>query len=82
MPFSPIKARELRRAAGLTQKQVADQIGVYDHQVSTWELGKQTPPLGRVERLAVVFGVPITALLDDQVEVPKNGKETDAQLRP
>lgn len=70
MPFDHQRLRELRRAAGLTQRVVAEAVGVRGRRaVAAWEQGVKTPGLGNVERLAAVLGVPIEALLDGKVEV-------------
>ena len=53
------RVRELRVAAGMTQKALADQLGVTVPTVSKWELGQRTPELERVFRMTLIFGVPI-----------------------
>ena len=53
------RVKELRTAAGMTQKALADQLGVTVPTVSKWELGQRTPELERVFRMTLIFGVPI-----------------------
>ena len=53
------KVRELRTAAGMTQKALADQLGVTVPTVSKWELGQRTPELERVFRMTLIFGVAV-----------------------
>ena len=36
---------DLRKRAGVTQKAVADTLGVTDHTVRTWEKGREEPRL-------------------------------------
>nr|DAX85565.1 MAG TPA: helix-turn-helix domain protein [Caudoviricetes sp.] len=57
------KVRELRTAAGMTQKALADQLGVTVPTVSKWELGQRTPELERVFRMTLIFGVPIEEIV-------------------
>lgn len=57
------KVRELRTAAGMTQKELADQLGVTVPTVSKWELGQRTPELERVFRMTLIFGVPIEEIV-------------------
>ena len=57
------RVRELRVAAGMTQKALADQLGVTVPTVSTWELGQRTPELERVFRMTLIFGVPIEEIV-------------------
>ena len=53
------RVRELRVAAGMTQKALADQLGVTVPTVSKWELGQRTPELERVFRMTLIFGVAV-----------------------
>lgn len=57
------KVRELRTAAGMTQKALADQLGVTVPTVSKWELGQRTPELEKVFRMTLIFGVPIEEIV-------------------
>ena len=57
------RAKELRTAAGMTQKALADQLGVTVPTVSKWELGQRTPELERVFRMTLIFGVPIEEIV-------------------
>ena len=57
------RVRELRVAAGMTQKALADQLGVTVPTVSKWELGQRTPELERVFRMTLIFGVPIEEIV-------------------
>ena len=54
---------ECRRRAGLTQRQVADAMGVSPSAVTQWELGNVIPRLMRIERLASVLHVDVSDLL-------------------
>lgn len=44
--------KELREKRRLTQKELAEKIGVSDKAVSKWETGKGLPDIGIVEDLA------------------------------
>ena len=57
------KVRELRTAAGMTQKELADQLGVTVPTVSKWELGQRTPELEKVFRMTLIFGVSIEKIV-------------------
>ena len=57
------RVKELRTAAGMTQKALADQRGVTVPTVSKWELGQRTPELERVFRMTLIFGVPIEEIV-------------------
>ena len=57
------RVKELRTAAGMTQKALADQLGVTVPTVSKWELGQRTPELERVFRMTLIIGVPIEEIV-------------------
>ena len=57
------RVKEMRTAAGMTQKALADQLGVTVPTVSKWELGQRTPELERVFRMTLIFGVPIEEIV-------------------
>ena len=57
------RVKELRTAAGMTQKALADQLGVTVPTVSKWELGQRTPELERVFRMTLIFGVPMEEIV-------------------
>lgn len=57
---------DLRKHAGLTQRQVAELLGVTVTTVSAWERGTQVPRLtfAQVEKLLEAFGCSIQALVE------------------
>ncbi len=57
---------DLRKAAGMTQKQVADRLHVTDRAVSKWERGLSYPDVTLMEPLAAVLGVGVEELLTCQ----------------
>ena len=65
--------RELRSAAGLTQKQLAERLCVSDKAVSKWECGNGCPDISLLTELADVLGTDIQALLSGSVN--KNESE-------
>lgn len=54
---------DLRKAKGMTQKQVADALGVLPKTVSKWETGNGFPDVSVISTLADVLGVSERALL-------------------
>ena len=61
----PIKEnlRDLRRLAGLTQEQVAQQVGLTRQAISSYESGRTQPDLDTLEALAKACGAEITDVL-------------------
>jgi transcriptional regulator with XRE-family HTH domain len=39
----PVSLKELREQLGKTRKEIADKIGVSEHELKCWELGEQQP---------------------------------------
>lgn len=48
---------ELRKEQGLTQKELADRVGVSDKAVSRWENGKNYPDIEIMQSLGEIFKV-------------------------
>lgn len=57
---------KIRGELGLTQKELADRIGVTDKAVSKWETGRGFPDVGVLEPLAKELGVSITELMNGE----------------
>lgn len=53
----------LRKAHGMTQAELADQLGVTDKAVSKWERDLSCPDLGSLPRLAALLEVSVDALM-------------------
>ena len=57
-----------RTALGLTQQQVADQVGVQHRRYWGWEAGKNVPRPEHQQKLASVLGVDPDALFGGSVQ--------------
>lgn len=64
------KLKKLRKARGLSQEQLADQLNVSRQAISKWELGESTPDTDNLVALSDYYGVSFDYLLRDQ-EVPE-----------
>lgn len=77
----------LRKASGLTQKQLADKLCVSDKAVSRWERDETLPDLTLIPVIAEIFGVTSDELLRGQranpeAPLPESAPEkTEKQLR-
>lgn len=65
----------LRNERGLTQKELADKIGVTDKAVSKWECGRGFPDIGILEILAKQLDVSITELMNGERFTPERQSE-------
>jgi transcriptional regulator with XRE-family HTH domain len=57
------RLRTARRSVGLTQKQLADELGVESITVSRWERGATSPSLTRLRRIAELTGTTVSDLV-------------------
>ena len=57
------RIRALREKKGITQRELADLLGVTDAAVSKWEHGKNFPDITLLERLSEVLGCKVSELL-------------------
>jgi transcriptional regulator with XRE-family HTH domain len=69
--------RQLREAHGLSQEQVAAQLGCTQHAVSSWELGRSEPKARQVRALARLF----TVSMDDIAFEAEAARQTGATDR-
>lgn len=66
-----VRVAELRRAAGLLQTDLAEQLGTRDRRVSEWERGEQQPRPRHLVAIARALSVEPLSLLDvDQQDPP------------
>ena len=70
--------KELRRAKGLTQEQLAEALGVTVGAVSKWESAMSVPDISTIIGLADFFDTSVDALLG--YEMPKGGVEKTREL--
>jgi transcriptional regulator with XRE-family HTH domain len=67
--------RDLRALHGLSQKQLAAEMGIVARTMIRWEAGDQTPRLEDLRRLAARFGVSVAVLIGDEA-VQSAGRST------
>jgi transcriptional regulator with XRE-family HTH domain len=68
-----------RVAAGLSQGELAEKIGVTQAHVSSIELGRRTPTAYRIAQIGSALNIPFTTLIDDEVDAVDGGES--AHLR-
>lgn len=64
----------LRKAEGMTQRELAEQLGVSDKTISRWERDDGQPDLSVIPVLAEIFGVTCDELLRGQRSSPQQRK--------
>ncbi len=74
----------LRKANGMTQKELADRLNVSDKAVSRWERDENYPDLALIPVIADIFGVTSDELLRGERnsgEAPKSTERSERQIR-
>ena len=56
--------KSIRKESGLTQKQVAMQLGVVESCYANWEQGRTEPNIDMLRKLSRIFGVSLNELLN------------------
>lgn len=64
--------KRLRETKGITQTQLAEQIGVSCKAVSKWETAKGLPDISLIEPLSQVLGVSVMELMSGDTVINKN----------
>ena len=62
------KIMDLRKKAGMTQEELAEQLGVSRQAVSRWEVGSVVPDSKNILEMSRIFGVTTDYLLKDEYE--------------
>lgn len=57
--------KALRKRFGVTQRELAEAVGVTENAVSKWETGRSVPRMWAIERIATHYGVTIRSIVDD-----------------
>jgi len=68
------RLKELREAAGLSQKALAERAGVSQQGIAHWEQGERDPSWPAVIALAAALGVSVEAFLEKPGEAPPRGR--------
>lgn len=73
-----LRLKLFRVAAGLTQREVAQELEVSTNYVSMVERGKREPTLKYLKRFAPFAGIPVSVLFWEPFN--EEGRESDVQL--
>lgn len=71
---------QLRKSKGLTQKDVADALGISRQAYANYEAGNREPDLTTLKALSDFFGVSIDYLLNNQTEKPADEGELSEEV--
>ena len=71
-----------RKRLGMTQDQLAEQLGVTAQAVSKWENDQSCPDIATLPRLAEIFGITTDELLGMERNAPKEAEIVTAETAP
>ena len=66
------KIEKLRKKKGMSQEQLADEVGVSRQSVFKWESGVNTPDIDKLKKLVEIFNVSFDVLLNDNLDLDDN----------
>ena len=73
--------RDCRKEKGLTQKNVANKLGVTDRAVSKWERGICAPDIAYIEELAEMLGLTVAELIAGQRMEQPPAQEVESAIK-
>ena len=74
------KIVELRKQKGLSQEELAEQLGVSRQAVSRWELGQTLPDVPNLLQLCELFGVSADYLVRDEEQVTEKSDQSAKRI--
>ena len=66
--FMPAVIRRYRDAAGLSQQELADQVGISKSYISSLELGYRAPSLNLLVKISQTLGIKPGKMVDEMVD--------------
>ena len=76
------KLAELRKAKGLTQKELAETLHVSRQAISRWEVGTAVPSLDNLIVLSRLYGVPLDHLIQSEAQTAAEETPPDIPSPP
>lgn len=74
------KIQKLRKACGLSQLQLAEQLNVSRQSISKWELNESVPDINKIIRLSEVFSVSVDELVREKPTVSDGQADTPSTI--
>ena len=76
------KIYDCRKKSGKSQEVLAEELGVSRQAVSKWETGEAEPEIGKLKRLAEIFGVTADWLLSEEEPAEEQAPGPEAEPEP
>lgn len=75
------KLKRLRKVSGYTQLQAAQLLGISASAIGMYEQGRREPDFETTQRIATLYGVSPSFLMDDDSETPSELSDVINQIR-
>ena len=77
------KLKKIMFEKGITQKELAEKLGVSQAFISSWQVGKRHPKLSSIKKIAKAVNVPVNYFITDEHEQKdiKNSKDLIIQMK-
>ena len=59
--------KQIRKENNLTQKDLAEKLYVSDKTISSWETGRTTPDIYQLERISILYKIPMNDLMKGNI---------------
>jgi transcriptional regulator with XRE-family HTH domain len=77
------RIKKVRKQKGMTQKELADKLGITNNSLSRYEIGERQPPVDMLEKIANALGVQMWELLyDGNIEFNNNVEKDITEMTP
>jgi len=76
------KIQQLRKATGLSQEQLADQLNVSRQAVSKWELNDSIPDVDKIVLISNLFSISTDELLQDRSQTEQKIQPEGSKINP
>lgn len=73
--------KAIRESHHLSQIEFGKIAGVSDKAVSTWENDIKVPRMGAVQKISNYFGIPKSAIIDEQTDLQEDTPITDNDIK-
>lgn len=57
--------KRLRKERRMSQTDLAERLGIKHSAISAWEIGRNEPLMGNIEKMAIIFDVPKSEIIGD-----------------
>ena len=72
----PNKLRDLRKSLGYAQGEMASRLDISVKDYMNWENGNSLPAFSQIQKMAILFNIPVELLMDNRKEISQDLLDT------